>query len=558
MIWKSPSPPERARAPRRWRKAALGCYRLGVILAALLCLRFLPRPAAEPDREKFLLEARAVFPVATGLGEPVDGLFPLLDGEGETVGWVTSTMPEAAAIHGYAGPSELLIVFDASRRVKAARFLSSADTDGHVAKVLGDTSFWEQWTGQNEAVLGAPAPPRIVSGATLTSEAMARGVAARFGAEGMDQWFPEPLALDSLRRWYPDADAIIDGPSPGVSWIQVDGRRLGTVLRSSRMGVSARGFNGLADVVVALDAAESTVLGIHLLGSRDNEPYVGDVKNEVLYADGFAGKSVAEVLAGAPPESPFLFTSGASVTTGAVVLSVGEMLRRHQEEMARPWLPWKPLLAFTWIALGLWVAFHRRGSGKRMRIAYAALSVAAGLGLGWMVSQDQLAGWGRHGIAIGAAAPLLALTAVALLVPAFTGRNVYCHRLCPHGAAQTLAGEASRRRHVLPRRLHTALARVPWLTLLVLWILALLGSGLPLAYFEPFEVWSTGFIALVPASIFTLGLIAAFFLPQAYCHYGCPTGALLKFLSHAPGRWTARDTIAGWMVAAAAVFVILH
>lgn len=558
MSWKNPSNAERALPARRWKKAALGCYRIGIIAAALLCLHFLPRPAGDPDRGKFLNEARAVFPTAASLGDPVDGLFPLLDGEGETIGWAASTQPEAAAIHGYAGPSDLLVLLDVSRVVKGVRFLASADTDGHVAKVRQDAAFWDQWTGQNEAVLGAPAPPRVVSGATLTSEAMARGVAARFGAKGMEEWFPEPLSLESARKWFPGAERLAETPWPGVLRVEGGGRHLGTVLRSSRMGVSARGFNGLSDVLVALDAEESTVLGIGLLASRDNEPYVGDVKNEVLYADGFAGRPVAEVLAGAPPESPFLFTSGASVTTGAVVLSVGEMLRRHVAEKARPVVPWRALLAIGWIALGLWVAMARRGSGKRVRLAYAVVSVAAGLGLGWMVSQDQLVCWGRHGLATGAAAPLLALTAVALLVPAFTGRNVYCHRICPHGAAQTLAGEATRRRVVLPRKWHAALARVPWITLIVIWVLSLLGSGLPLAHFEPFEIWSTGFIALVPATIFTIGLVAAFFLPQAYCHYGCPTGALLRFLAHAPGRWTSRDTVAGLMVAAAATFVLLQ
>jgi len=48
--------------------------------------------------------------------------------------------------------------------------------------------------------------------------------------------------------------------------------------------------------------------------------------------------------------------------------------------------------------------------------------------------------------------------------------------------------------------------------------------------------------------------VAAFFLPQAYCHYGCPTGALLRFLTHAPGRWTARDSVAGVLVVAAVVY----
>jgi NosR/NirI family transcriptional regulator, nitrous oxide reductase regulator len=152
---------------------------------------------------------------------------------------------------------------------------------------------------------------------------------------------------------------------------------------------------------------------------------------------------------------------------------------------------------------------------------------------------------------------LLTLTAIALLLPAFTGKNVYCSRICPHGAAQTLAGMALKKRFALPKKVHRVLSTVPWLSLLVIWSLALAGAHLPFADAEPFEVWSTGFVALLPAVLFTVGIIVAFFLPQGYCHYGCPTGALLKFLTHAPGRWTKRDSFAAALVGIAWLFVMV-
>jgi polyferredoxin len=192
-----------------------------------------------------------------------------------------------------------------------------------------------------------------------------------------------------------------------------------------------------------------------------------------------------------------------------------------------------------------------------VRLAYAAISVLAGLTLGWMVSQDQLVGWGMNGFGVRGVLPLLALTAAALVIPAFTGKNVYCNRICPHGAAQTLAGRLARKRFHLPPKLHAALTRLPWLTLLAIWLLAFVASGIPFAYFEPFETWSSGFVAFVPAAILTVGLVAAFFLPQAYCHYGCPTGALLKFLTASPTSWTRRDSIAAILIAAALLRVLL-
>lgn len=554
---KPEAPSPRIDWKRRLRRWSLGSYRLAVIVAALACLRALPREVATPDPALVLGLAREVVPTAESTGEPTEGLFPLLDGDGENVGWATSTLPQAATIQGYSGPSELLVVFGPDRRVKGVRFLASADTDGHVEKVRREGPFWRQWDGKAEATLGAPGTPVIVSGATLTSEAMARGIAARFGARGMDEWFPAPLTLEDIAKRFPEADRISESDVRGIYRIWRKDEAIGSVLRSSRMGISARGFNGVSDVIVCLAPGGETLLGIGLLGSRDNEPYVSDVRNEVRFADGFAGKSVAAVLAEDLTESPSLFTSGASYTNRAVVESVREMLRRHVAEEEARGFPWKEALAFAWIALGVFFGFHKLGGRPGVRVGYAVISVVAGLTLGWMVSQDQLVGWGRNGFGVRSILPLLALTAAALVIPAFTGKNVYCSRICPHGAAQTLAGRVIRRRFHLPAKLNAALMRLPWLMLLAIWVLAFLASGIPFAHFEPFETWSSGFVAFIPAAILTGGLIAAVFLPQAYCHYGCPTGALLKFLTHSPSAWTRRDTVAAVLIAAASLRVLL-
>ncbi len=551
--------PQRPRSDgkRRWKRRALACYRLGIILAALACLRALPKGDRIAERGRILAEAREAIPSARSLGAPGDGIFPLLDETEETVGWAAPTFPHAEKIQGYSGPSQALVIFDSRRAVKAVRLLESADTAGHVGKVADHLPFWEQWNGMAEARLGAPGKPAIVTGATLTSEAIARGVAARFGAEGMDEWFPDPLKPEDLQKWFEGADRVEPSGRTGAHRVLKGETTMGIVLRSSRMGVSARGFNGISDVIVCLDPGGGKILGAGFLGSRDNVPYIDDVREEMKYGDGFSGKSVAEVMAGKPGGSQDLFVSGASVTTHAVIESVHEMLRRHHAAEEESGFPWKASLAFAWIGLGLVLSFGKWKNRAKERIAYAVLSVAAGVALGWMISQDQLLGWGAEGLNPGLALPLLALTVVALAVPAFTGKNVYCARICPHGAAQTLAGHACKKRFALPRGMHAFMERVPWITLLVIWVLALLGSGLPFAYFEPFETWSTGFTAFVPATIFTVGILAALFLPQAYCHYGCPTGAMLKFLTHAPGRWTAKDSAAGLLLLASGAFVFL-
>ena len=50
-----------------------------------------------------------------------------------------------------------------------------------------------------------------------------------------------------------------------------------------------------------------------------------------------------------------------------------------------------------------------------------------------------------------------------------------------------------------------------------------------------------------------IGLIASCFVPQAYCRFGCPTGALLNFVrARGPtDHFSRRDALAGILLASA-------
>lgn len=541
----------------RWLHAI---YRLGLLAAAFQCLHVANsrRTIAAGNRldvAKALPSVRMFLPAASSIGEPEadDRVSTVLNANGETVGWITQTNPESATITGYAGPSNLLVVFDLSRRVVGVALMTSADTIGHVTKVIEDSTFMSQWNGRHQASLGQTGDAKIVSGASLTSEAMARGVAARFGAKGMEDWFPGELSIAEVRPWFPDAASIDNNRV-----LSSQGVHLGTVLRSSRMGVAARGFQGASDVVVALDPAGRFIAGVALRGSRDNEPYVSDARDAVLYDAPFTGKTPQEIQSSKPGAT--VMASGASRTAESVEETVREMLRRHfaPAEVKSKRVGVREGFALSWIAFGLWIAFGPWRAWKAARTVFAAVTVlSAGLWLGLMIGQDQWIKWSMRGSFAGSALPLIALTAAALLIPAAFGKNIYCSHLCAHGAAQQLLGFLRKRRFAVPPRFHRALALLPWFTLVLLWVLAWIGIGFPFANAEPFEVWSVGFVSLLPVAIFAAGLAASVFLPQAYCHYGCPTGAVLRFLTSSPGRWTRRDAVAGTLVVAAWIPLLL-
>ena len=106
----------------------------------------------------------------------------MLDDGSTTIGWVTQTFPEAASVTGYAGASNLLVVFNRNREVIGSTLLSSEDTAGHVQLIDKSVPFFSQWNGQHAASLDQYTDATVVSSATLTSDAIARGLAARFGA----------------------------------------------------------------------------------------------------------------------------------------------------------------------------------------------------------------------------------------------------------------------------------------------------------------------------------------------------------------------------------------
>ena len=110
----------------------------------------------------------------------------------------------------------------------------------------------------------------------------------------------------------------------------------------------------------------------------------------------------------------------------------------------------------------------------------------------------------------------------------------------------------------IPAALHRWLTRLPAALLVLAFALALT-TTFDLAKLEPFDAWILRGAAIVSAIIALAGLAASLFIPQAYCLYGCPTGALLKFI-RSPGardRFGARDRAALATLIAASAFVFL-
>jgi thiamine biosynthesis lipoprotein len=77
-------------------------------------------------------------------------------------------------------------------------------------------------------------------------------------------------------------------------------------------------------------------------------------------------------------------------------------------------------------------------------------------------------------------------------------------------------------------------------------VVTLVGWRFDLSNIEPFDAWSWRAAGWATITIAGVGLAASIFIPQAYCRFACPTGALLGFIrsTGSADHWGRRDWVA--------------
>jgi 4Fe-4S binding protein/FMN-binding protein len=166
--------------------AALQAYRLGILVAiAFLIREHHVRLRIEGDAPITADEVRALLPKAALLeadDSPKMGL-RVLDDTGAEIGYVVRTAPITDKIIGYRGPTDTLVAFDRDLKVVGVKVRGSHDTREHVGNVKDDPYFLKTWDGMpwdKVATLDLQkAGIEGVSGATLTSMAVAEGISYR-------------------------------------------------------------------------------------------------------------------------------------------------------------------------------------------------------------------------------------------------------------------------------------------------------------------------------------------------------------------------------------------
>lgn len=528
----------------------LRLYRAGVLILLLMLVH---QQARWFDQQRTpsisLRQARKYFRQAhkIQLRDPEHGLYYVTDSYGDTLGCLLTTSPDTDGIVGYSGPNNLLIALDVRGAIVGLELLRSGDTDEHVLKVRQDRSFLSSFMGWKPS---QSPPPKVsaVSGATLTSSAIAEGVQQRLAGAAPSLRFPDPVSLAEVQGIFTNAARIVPDKLR-LRVLDASGILLGFALRTSPQTDNVSGYRGPTECLAGLRPDGRTIAGIRLRKSYDTDSYVAQLRQSERFLRQFSGRSIEEIAAlnARGRDSKVEAISGATMTSRAV--SEGLKLRLASELKGRePVAAWKPKTR-DWslagvVAGSLVMAFTPLRGRRWVRTAWQVLLIG-GVGL---ISHDFLSlallgGWASHGLAWKAAPGMIALAGAALIIPWSTRRQIYCHQICPHGAAQQLLGGLVRWRWTVPHKWSARLEYLPGLLLFAALLALLAGWKMNLANFEAFDAWVWRVAGWPSVVLAVLGLALSLVIPQAYCRFGCPTGALLGFIrsSGSADRWNLRD-----------------
>ena len=551
--------------PPRLKLIAVRLFRLGLLAAAVLLIR--SQVSSQSSASTLTVERiRDFFPAAATLDAGGE-MRAVKDASGITLGTVVETSPGSDSIIGYSGPTNTLLALDPQGAIIGLRILSSGDTPDHLAEVIRDRSFFKQFhtlkMGDTLAKVDG------VSGATLTSTAIAEGILQRLGREASSLRFPEPITLDEVRALEPLAASLRAGKkNPNlIDVLDASGKTIAIATRTSPVSDAIVGYKGPTDTLMLLDAAGKTLRAIRVRRSYETKAYLGYVTDDAYFMRLFNGKTL-EQLAGIDfEEEKIEGVSGATITSW----SIAESLKKRSEKMLTERsgrTAWLKQIRWRWqdtghalvILSAFLMAFTAlRGNQLARNLHHLFLVVYAGFVVGEMLSQALFVGWARHGAPWRSAPGLVLLAAVALLAPVFSRRQLYCHHICPHGALQQLLMRRIKWQWSPPQWLSAILEKLPFALLLLVLFTGITSLTLDLNAIEPFDAWLIRVSGLSAIVIAIIGLLFSLVTPMAYCRYGCPTGALFKLLrfSGDAERFGTRDWIALLVVVAAAGYVWL-
>ncbi len=362
-----------------------------------------------------------------------------------------------------------------------------------------------------------------------------------------------PLTFAEVQPLFPSAVRLEIDESDRGGWhvLGADGAKLGYVLQTAPVSDSIVGYRGWTNTLIAFDPALH-VVGVRIRASQDTVEHVSDIRKDRSFLKTWNGRSWDEVAGRTPQEEGIEGVSGASMTSLALADGIVRRLRAADRAAKIAPIPFRFGVRDVGLALvviaGTVLAFTGTHGRPWLRRAFQILVIGyVGFMNADLLAQTLIVGWAQNGVPWRTAPGLVLMLAAALIVPWSAGKPLYCQHLCPHGHAQELLARIApkRWRIALPKNFAAGLRWLPLLTLAMILGVVMLVLPHDLAAFEPFDAYAIRSAGWATIAIAIIGLVAACFVPMAYCHYGCPTGALLNFIrGHGPEDRFGRREIA--------------
>jgi len=347
-----------------------------------------------------------------------------------------------------------------------------------------------------------------------------------------------PLTVAEVQPLFPTVARLDIDASDRGGWhvLSADGMKLGYVLQTAPVSDSVIGYRGWTNTLVAFDPALH-VVGVRIRASEDTEEHVSDIRKDRSFLKTWNGRSWDEVAGRTPEEEGIEGVSGASMTSLALADGIVRRLRSADRAAKIAPVPFRLGVRDVGLTLvvigGTVLAFTGTHGRPWLRRAFQLLVIGyVGFINADLLAQTLIVGWAQNGVPWRLAPGLVLMLAVSLIVPWFSGKPLYCQHLCPHGHAQELISRIAPKswRIALPKQFAAGLRWLPLLTLAMILGVVMLVLPHDLAAFEPFDAYAIRTAGWATITIAVTGLIAACFVPMAYCHYGCPTGVLLNFI----------------------------
>lgn len=382
-----------------------------------------------------------------------------------------------------------------------------------------------------------------------------RDVAVRQRIQG-----DSPVTAAEIVSFLPGAATLRpdDSARDGLFALDREGREIGYVVRTQPACRDIIGYAGTTDALVVLDR-DWKILGLKIHSSEDTESYIKDITVDRRFLKKWNGLTWDAAAALDLKAAGIEGVSGSTMTSMAIAQSVKARLQLSRDQLAAR-VPLRlaardVALLVVLTAAGI-MAFGRAQWRQRWKRPYQiALLVYVGFIAGDLIAQKLIVGWARGGVPWTSAPGLVLLAAAALVVPWATGKPFYCHHICPHGVAQELISQIRPKRFqiTLSADVIRGLEILPGALLVFTLVVALLALPFDLAGLEPFAAYVIRSAGIATLAVAGIGLAAAFFVPQAYCRFGCPTGALLNFVRArgATDSFSRRDAVALGLVALA-------